>query len=297
MSTLTIIKATRPNFLVLAPLCGWLGIILAWRQTDAVSVTHILLVIIGALLAHAAVNLLNEYEDFRSGLDLMTVRTPFSGGSGALPEEPKAAPQVLIAAVSAIAGVAAIGLYFLWLRGIPMLWPGLLGLLLVIGYTRWITRSPLLCLLAPGLGFGPAMILGTQVALGGTPTVGAVLVSTMAMLLVSELLLINQFPDVDPDRRVGRRHLPIVTGLKRSAAIVSFLLLGTFLTLLVAVASGVLPLVAGLAFLALPGALWVVKQLPQTYHDNDALSPVLGINVATILGFLALLGTGLTIGL
>lgn len=297
MSTLTVIRATRPNFLILAPLCGWLGIILAWRESGAINGAHILLVIVGALLAHAAVNLLNEYEDFRSGLDLMTVRTPFSGGSGALPEKPGAAPQVLVAAMSAVAAVAAIGLYFLWLRGIAMLLPGLLGLLLVIGYTRWITRSPLLCLLAPGLGFGPAMILGTQVALGGIPTVGSVLVSIMAMLLISELLLINQFPDVDPDRRVGRRHLPIVAGLKRSAVVVTCLLLGAFMTLLVAIASGQLPLIAGIAFLALPGALWVARQLPHTYQDNEALSPVLGINVATILGFLALLGIGLAVGL
>ena len=68
----------------------------------------------------------------------------------ALPEIPEAAPRVLVAALATIV-VVLIGLYFLWLRGLPIVVLGVAGLLLVIGYTRWITRSPWLCLLAPGL--------------------------------------------------------------------------------------------------------------------------------------------------
>jgi len=44
-----------------------------------------MLALLGAFLAHVSVNTLNEYYDFKSGLDLETIRTPFSGGSGALP--------------------------------------------------------------------------------------------------------------------------------------------------------------------------------------------------------------------
>ena len=59
---------------------------------------------------------------------------------------------------------------FMWLHPdrLPLLLPiGLLGLVLVVSYTPWITRHPLLCLVAPGLGFGPVMVLGTLVALTG----------------------------------------------------------------------------------------------------------------------------------
>ena len=45
----------------------------------------LILALAGGLLAHISVNALNEYLDFTSGLDLTTLRTPFSGGSGTLP--------------------------------------------------------------------------------------------------------------------------------------------------------------------------------------------------------------------
>ncbi|MEX2499403.1 MAG: prenyltransferase [Wenzhouxiangellaceae bacterium] len=296
MSRMTLLRASRPNFLVLAPICAGLGIVLAWRQGVPLEPLHLTLVMTGALLAHAAVNLLNEYQDFRSGLDLITIRTPFSGGSGALPENPDAAPRVLAAAMATTAIVSMIGLYFLWLRGLPMLLPGIGGLILVLGYTHWITRSPWLCLLAPGLGFGPVMILATQIALGGNPGGDSVLVAVVMMLLVSELLLINQIPDTDADRRVGRRHLPIVLGLHTAVRVVTALLLGAYVLLALAVAAALLPVAAGLSLLPLPLAIRVAAQLPRVLEDPAGLSRILGINVATILATPVLLGLGLSIG-
>ena len=228
MSTIAVARASRPDFLVLAPLCVVLGVSLAARQSVVLDPLEVVLVLIGGLLAHVAVNLLNEYDDFRSGLDMLTRRTPFSGGSGALPETPSAAPGVLITACCMLAVVVAIGSYFLWLRGWPMLVLGLSGVVLIVAYTRWITRSPPLCLLAPGLGFGPSMVLGSLVASGGQLDGGALIASMVALLLVSELLLINQFPDREADRRIGRRHLPIVLGLPRASRWVGALLLGGY---------------------------------------------------------------------
>jgi 1,4-dihydroxy-2-naphthoate octaprenyltransferase len=121
MSTIAVARASRPDFLVLAPLCVVLGVSLAACQSVVLDPLEVVLVLIGGLLAHVAVNLLNEYDDFRSGLDMLTRRTPFSGGSGALPETPSAAPGVLITACCMLAVVVAIGIYFLWLRGWPML--------------------------------------------------------------------------------------------------------------------------------------------------------------------------------
>ena len=54
------------------------------------------LIVIGAVSAHISVNMLNEYFDFKSGLDLKTEITAFSGGSGALPDNPEMAGTILI---------------------------------------------------------------------------------------------------------------------------------------------------------------------------------------------------------
>ena len=293
--TVAVVRASRPNFLILAPLCAGLGVALAWQQGASPALIDTLLVLIGALLAHAAVNLLNEYEDFISGLDLITRRTPFSGGSGALPEVPSAARQVLLAASGTLALVVAIGLYFLWLRGLPMLVLGAAGVVLVLTYPRWITRSPLICLLAPGLGFGPVMILGSLIALGARLDAAAVAASAISLLLVSELLLINQIPDADADRKVGRRHLVITMGQPAAARLAGLLLLGSYGLLGSAIWVGWLPTWTAIALAPLPAAIWVSTRLRGALSNPAQLNTLLGINVAVLLATLALLICGLSL--
>ncbi|MDX1818832.1 MAG: prenyltransferase [Marinobacter sp.] len=290
-----VVRAFRPNFLILAPLCAGLGVAVAWQQASSPSLLDAVLVLIGALLAHAAVNLFNEYDDFVSGLDLITQRTPFSGGSGALPEVPSAARGVLAAAIGTLTLVIAIGLYFLWLRGLPMLVLGTAGVVLVLTYTRWITRLPILCLLAPGLGFGPIMILGALLALGARIDAMAIAVSVVALLLVSELLLINQIPDAEADRKIGRRHLVIVLGPAKATRLVASLLLGSYLPVVIGMIMGWLSGWSGLALLTLPFSVWIVTRLPRVLDQPAALNAVLGANVAVLLSTLALLIIGLSL--
>ena len=293
--TLAVVRASRPNFLLLAPLCAGLGLAVAWQQGQAPELLHTFLVFLGAVLAHAAVNLLNEYDDFRSGLDMITERTPFSGGSGALPEVPTAARRVLWAGLGTLALVVAIGLYFLWLRGLPLLVLGAAGVMLVLTYTRWITRSPLLCLLAPGMGFGPIMVLGTVIALGGGIDTTALLAPLVALLMVSELLLINQIPDAEADRAIGRRHLVITLGPAKAARLVAGLLLGSYGVIAAGVVSGHLAMTSLIALAPLPAAIWISLRLPRVLAMPDQLNHVLGANVAVLLSTLALLVTGLSL--
>jgi 1,4-dihydroxy-2-naphthoate octaprenyltransferase len=290
-----VVRASRPNFLVLAPLCVGLGVAVAWQQGEAPALLDTLLVFVGALLAHAAVNLLNEYEDFISGLDLITSRTPFSGGSGALPEVPGAAKRVLAAAIGTLALVILIGLYFLWQRGVPMLVLGTAGVVLILTYTRWITRSPLLCLFAPGIGFGPVMILGTLVALGARLDATALTVSVISLLLVSELLLINQIPDVEADRKIGRRHLVITLGTRAAARLVSALFISGYVVLVTSIFAGWLPLPSIMSLATAPFALWLAWKLPGAINQPAALNMLLGANVAILLATLALLIVGLSL--
>lgn len=290
-----VLRASRPNFLILAPLCVGLGFAVVWQQGQEPALLHTLLVFLGAILAHAAVNLLNEYDDFRSGLDMITRRTPFSGGSGALPEAPSAARRVLIAGAGTLSVVIAIGLYFLWLRGLPMLVLGAAGIVLVVTYTRWITRSPIICLLAPGIGFGPVMVLGSVLALGGKLDTPALLAALVALLLVSELLLINQIPDAEADRQVGRRHLVITLGPQKAARLVALLLLASFAIILGGVVVMALPTSALMALAPLAPALWISRRLPHSLACPEDLNRILGINVAVLLATLALLAIGLSL--
>ncbi|MGQ4878951.1 prenyltransferase [Billgrantia sp. LNSP4103-1] len=292
------LRSSRPNFLVLAPLCAGLAITAALADGYPVALFDALLVLLGALLAHAAVNLFNEHHDFRSGLDELTERTPFSGGSGTLPERPEAADAVRAAALSCLLGVVLIGAWFLWRTGPVMLVYGLLGLGLVVAYTGWLTRRPWLCLLAPGVGFGLLMVLGAYRALAGTLTGTALATALVPTLLVSALLLINQLPDIEADRRVGRDHLAIRLGPRRTARLVAILLAMAFGVVPLGWLAGALPATAWLMWLALPALAWLLRGLwrlsPVVEQGELApLLPLMGGNVATLLASLILLNIGL----
>lgn len=226
---------------------------------------------------------------------MITHRTPFSGGSGALPETPSAARRVLLAGLGTLALVVVIGLYFLWLRGLPLLVLGAAGVVLVLTYTRWITRSPLLCLLAPGIGFGPIMVLGSVIAVGARIDTTALLTSLVALLMVSELLLINQIPDAKADREIGRRHLVITLGPEKAARLVAVMLLASYGIIGIGALLGNLPMGSLVALAPMPAAVWISMRLRHALNTPERLNVVLGVNVATLLSTLALLIVGISL--
>lgn len=71
---------TRPQFLLLSVVLVLLGTAIA-RNEGYFDGLKFILTTLGLLLAHASVNILNDYFDYKSGIDLQTTRTPFSGGS------------------------------------------------------------------------------------------------------------------------------------------------------------------------------------------------------------------------
>ena len=75
---------TSPQFLILSVVLAFLGTSIAW-YAGYFHLGYALLAFVGLLLVQTSVNVLNDYFDYRSGIDLETKRTPFSGGSGILP--------------------------------------------------------------------------------------------------------------------------------------------------------------------------------------------------------------------
>ena len=127
-------KSIRWPFLVLTPAClflGWSAVIA--NQTE-VEMHLFVLSFLGAVFAHISVNTLNEYLDFKSGLDLNTRKTKFSGGSGALPENPEMAMAVLSVGISTFMLTLLIGLFFIWQYGWGVVPIGIAGLLLIVFY-------------------------------------------------------------------------------------------------------------------------------------------------------------------
>jgi 1,4-dihydroxy-2-naphthoate octaprenyltransferase len=285
----------RAPFLVLDPAIVLLGVGVAVWQQGHINVWHAILILIGSIAAHVSVNALNEYFDFKSGLDFRTMKTPFSGGSGTLPARPEMARAALWTGLISQAITGLIGIYLLVVRGWALLPLGLLGLIVIVIYTTWITRNWLLCLIAPGLGFGTLMVMGAAFALTGTYTWTAFVASLVPFFLVSNLLLLNQFPDADADQTVGRRHLVIVAGRRVSAIVYTLFLAGTYLSIGIGVVLGLLPALALLGLLTLPLAVFTASSAIR-YGDNmPKLAPAMGMNVLINILTPILVGVGLLI--
>jgi 1,4-dihydroxy-2-naphthoate octaprenyltransferase len=114
--------------------------------------------------------------------------------------------------------------------------------------------------------------------------------------LVSNLLLLNQFPDVEADKSINRRHYPITIGRKASAKIfVAFYALA-YLAILVGV------FVFHTPYLSLLGLLTLVFAIPaglcalRNAIDIPKLMPALGQNVLVNILTPLLVAIGFFIG-
>ncbi len=287
-----ILSVIRPPFLLLTPACIAVGAGMAYRQTGALDGVLLFVVLAGALCAHASVNAFNEYCDFKNGLDLKTVKTPFSGGSGALPAHPEAAPAALKLAAGLLAVTVLIGLFLLYKTGVPLLWAGLPGVLITAAYGPWLVFRPILTLIAPGAGFGLAMIMGADYVLSGAYGIGDLCAAVPVFFLINNLLLINQLPDIEADRSVGRKNIPILWGERKTLALVALFYALTYGTLAVSVAMGALPVAALAGLLTLPMAMAVTILLVR----KGVVLPALGLNVAVVLLTPVLIAIGLFAG-
>jgi 1,4-dihydroxy-2-naphthoate octaprenyltransferase len=288
-----LLGVARLNFLTLTLVCIALAASISFYSFGAINGRILLLVLLMALAAHISVNAFNEYFDFKSGLDFLTDKTPFSGGSGSLVNQPDAAAAALVLACSSLLLVIVAGLYLTTQLGWQLLLIGIPGVVLIYAYTQYINRSPLLCLLAPGIGFGFLMTLGASWVLSGQLNSAMLLGAAIVCCLASNLLLLNQFPDVEADRQVGRRHYPIILGRPRSAVIFAIMLLLSYLLLLGGIVTALLPLHSALALLSLPVAIALGRGVQRIANQSNQLMPYLALNVGLIHVFILLLAISL----
>jgi len=290
------LQSMRVPFLVLTPVCVLLGMSTVIANNADVSLYLLALTLLGALLAHISVNTLNEYYDFKSGLDLITNKTPFSGGSGALPQNPEMAGTILTVGTVSMIATLIIGSFFIWKYGTGIMPLGITGLAIIITYTGWINKHPLLCLIAPGLGFGFLMVVGTQFVLQGEYTPLSWLIAVVPFLLVNNLLLLNQYPDIQADASVGRNHFPIAYGVNRSNMVYGLFALATIVIIVAYVVLGYLPLMSLIALLPMPLAFFSLYGAIKHQATIGDFPQFLGANVAVSILTPLLLAISITFG-
>ena len=278
-----LLASARVPFLLLTLVLVLLGVASAFTVTHAIDWDKLSIILLTALSAHVSVNALNEYADFRIGLDAVTEKTPFSGGSGALPKNPQQAQSVYLLGMVSLFVTLAGGLYLVYLTGPELLLPGLAGLLIVAFYTPWMTRSPFLSLVMPGAGFGTIMVIGTAYVLAGEVTLTMVLASLVPFFLVNNLLLLNQFPDIRADREHGRRNLPILYGTKVSGIVYLLFNLSAAGAILAGILLGAMPLNALFAVVLLIAASPIALMAAKRTDAVRRMIPLMTMNLVVTL--------------
>ena len=135
-----------------------------------------------------------------------------------------------------------------------------------------------------GIAFGPLMVVGTSVVLTGHYSDYAFYVSVVPFLLASNLLLLNQFPDIDADKSVGRRHFPIAYGVRPSTILYGAIMLAVYFTVFVGVQNAMFPPQSYFAFIPMLASVIVFYGAMKYQTKIDKLIPFMGLNVfATVI--------------
>ena len=291
----TWILETRPQFLLLVPVCVFAGVAASLYKGYSFNPLYFVLAFFGALFAHISVNVLNDYFDYKSGIDFKTQRTPFSGGSGMLPGALLGPKKVYLLGIGSLAVTILIGIYFIFIYEWTILPIGLLGVALVLLYTPYLTKLPGITeLIGPGLGFG-LIVLGTYFTQTGAYSVMAVVTAVIVGLFVANLLLLNEFPDVEADRGAGRKHIPIVLSSGKAAWIYCSIMAIAYALLIGAVIAEVLPLLALLGLATLPLGIKAIRGALKFHSDTGNLIPAMGMNVQIVLITPLLMSAGILI--
>ena len=177
---------TRPQFLVLSLVLAILGSGIA-LASGSFNLGWAVLLFVGLLFLHISANTLNDYFDYRSGIDLATNRTPFSGGSGVLPSGALSPRAVLVLGLTTFVLAIPIGLYFISIRGMALLPLFFVGAVLVLLYTTLFTKiGGGMSEITAGLGLGTLPVFGIYYIMTGNAAGAAIYASIPSGFLVAK---------------------------------------------------------------------------------------------------------------
>src|SRR5512136_1926950 len=283
----------RPKFLVGSVTVAFLGTSIAWWN-GFFSLPYAVLGRIGLVPWHISVQLLNDYFDYRSGVDFQTQRTPFSGGSGVLPAHLLQPLSVLRAGLLSFALAVPVWTYLVIVNGLLLL--PLVGVMAVcvLLYTPVLTRWRL-GEISCGLGLGILPILMFYFIQTGGYTTEVVVASIPAGILLFNVHLLNEFPDVEADMIGHRKTLPIVLGRAKASWIYLAGTVAVYVWVVVWVAVGVMPPMALLALVTIPLAFWATRGALR-YRDEALFAQALWASSLCLIFTTALLGSGYLLG-
>ncbi|MDO8264684.1 MAG: prenyltransferase [Gallionella sp.] len=280
------VAATRPAFLTASLMACLIGLAIVRHDGIALNPELAAVTLLFALLAHAGVNVLNDYYDALNGTDACNMERvfPFTGGSRFIQNGVLTPVQTRNYGFALLFGVVLAGLW-LMLRSDPqLLYVGLSGL-----FIGWAYSAPLFRLNSRGLGelcvaAGFLLItVGTDFVQRKGFAAAPFIAGLSYALLVTNLLYINQFPDRKADTAAGKLHW--VTRLDVHHASWGYVLITllAYAWLLSSVVLGWLPMLALLVLLALPLSVKAARLLLRHAAQPQQLGDAIKLTIAAMM--------------
>ncbi len=201
--------AIRPKTLPAAISPVFVGSALAYRDQGFNAIVAFF-ALIGALLLQILSNLTNDYYDFLKGIDTEERKGPLRVMQAGLLSKKEMQWGIFINIL--LAGL--VGLYLIYIGGLPILLIGLFSIIFAILYSGG--PYPLSSL---GLGdlfvfifFGLVAVPGTYFVLSGGLTYLAFIVAIPPGVLITGILVVNNYRDLDTDKKANKRTLAQVLG-------------------------------------------------------------------------------------
>ena len=289
------LQLLRANFLLLTVVTVFTGLALSFYRYHTFNVLNAVLCLVGALLAHMAVNVFNNYFDYKLGVDKYTPKTPFSGGINLIVENQIKPSTAFCTAAICLIGAGIIGVYFLRFFFWPLLPIIVYGMVSIYFYTAYLSRVPALSEIVAGTNYG-FIALGAAITQYGYVGLEGFAVFVPISILVSVLLFLNEFPDVEADKMAGRRHLVILVGREKASKLYVFFLVLMYFSVILFVLFKLLPLTCLMVF----ATLWLSYKAStialKNYGSVEKIVPALALNVLIVLVSIGLLGAGLLLG-
>ncbi|MDC0884144.1 prenyltransferase, partial [Nitrosopumilus sp.] len=247
------------------------GLALHWSQNGSIDYLDLILTFAGVMALHASVDLLNDYWDFKRGIDTKTTRTKMSGGTGVLPEGLLKPSSVYRAGVAFLIIGSLIGSYFVMTHGILIAIILGFAILSIYFYSTKIVDS--------GLGEffvavkGSMIVIGTFFIQSGEVNIESILAGIVIGTLSSLVLFIASFPDHDADKSKGRKTLVIVVGKKKAIKLFWIFPLISYVVIAIGVSVSLFPVLSLITLLSFPLIIKSGLGLQKNFDAIDELVP------------------------
>ncbi len=264
-------RVIRIRFLLASVIAVSVGLSLNWWQNQSLEIFELVLTFAGVMALHASVDLLNDFWDFKRGIDTRTIRTKMSGGTGVLPEGLLKPSSVYRAGIAFLILGTAIGGYFVITDGIIIAVILGFAVISIYFYSTKIVDS--------GLGEffvavkGAMIVIGTFFIQSGEISIESILAGIVVGSLSSLVLFIASFPDYDADKSKGRKTLVIMAGKKRGVKLFWIFPLVSYLAIIVGVCTSLFPIFSLISLFSVPLMIKSGVGLQKNYDSVAGLIP------------------------